>query len=145
MAITGLSKIETSEYICEGDPCKTEKEGATVFLIGAVDKEIIGALRDELQHIETVGDRQIIKLNTSEVFTKACKVGLKGWRNFKDKEGRDIPFRLVDGFMYTREMKVLSPESLNGLPFDLIMELGRAIVEKNSKLDSELLKNSETQ
>lgn len=145
MAITGLSKIETSEYISESDPCKTEQEGATVFLIGAVDKETIGGLRDELQHLETVGEKQIVKLNTSAVFTKACKVGLKGWRNFKDKDGKDIPFRLVDGFMYNKETKVLAPESINGLPFDLIMELGRAIVEKNSKLDSKLLKNSETQ
>lgn len=145
MAITGLSKIETSEYISEGDPCKTEQEGATVFLIGAVDKETIGGLRDELQHLETIGEKQIVKLNTSAVFTKACKVGLKGWRNFKDADGKDIPFKLVDGFMYNKEMKVLSPESINGLPFDLIMELGRAIVEKNSKLDSKLLKNSQTQ
>lgn len=145
MAITGLSKIETTEYISENDPCKSEAEGATVFLIGAVDKELIGGLRDELQHIESVGDKQIIKLNTSAVFTKACKVGLKGWRNFKDKDGKDIPFRLVDGFIYSKEVKVLSPESINGLPFDLIMELGRVIVEKNSKLDATLLKNSQTQ
>ena len=145
MAITGLSKIETSEYICENDPCKNEAEGATVFLLGAVDKEVIGSLRDELQHIETVGDHQIIKLNTSSVFTKACKVGLRGWRNFKDSTGKDIPFRVVDGFVCGKEAKVLSQESLGSLPFDLIIELGRAIVEKNSKLDSKLLKNLQTQ
>lgn len=145
MAITGLSKIETSEYISENDPCKTEQEGATVFLIGAVDKETIGALKDNAQAMELVDGKQQMVVNTSATMIKACRAGLRGWRNFKDENGKDIIFKLEDGYLFDKSMKLVSKETIDKMPFDLVIELGRAIVDKNSKLDATLLKNSQTQ
>ena len=145
MAITGLSKIETSEYISEADSCATEADGATVFLLGAVDKETLGALRDNAQTIEFVDGKQSMVMNNAAMMVRACRIGLRGWRNFKDIEGKDIPFRVEDGVLFGKEMKLVSQETIDKMPFDLVIELGRAIVAKNSKLDSKLLKNSQTQ
>jgi len=145
MAITGLSKIETSEYISEKDPCKTEQEGATVFLIGAIDKETLGALRDSAQAMEMVEGKQQLIMNTSAMFVKACRAGLRGWRNFKDETGKDIIFKSEDGYLFEKQLKLVSKETIDKMPFDLVIELGRAIVDKNSRLDATLLKNSQAQ
>ena len=141
MAITGLSKQETSEYISEKDPCKSEAEGATVFIIGAVDKETIGALKDGAQILETSDGVQRIVLNTSATMVKACRVGLRGWRNFKDAQGKDIPFKTVEDYMFSKAVRLVSDDTIAAMPYDLIMELGRVIVDRNSKMDSTLSKN----
>lgn len=145
MAITGLSKVETTEYISEKDPCKNEAEGASVFLIGAIDKELVGALRDSAQTMELVEGKQTMVLNTSSMYIKACRAGLKGWRNFKDESGKDIMFKVEDGYLFDKALKLVSKETMDKIPFDLAIELGRAIVDKNTKMDATLLKNSQTQ
>ena len=141
MAITGMSKVETVDFISEKDPCKSESEGATVFILGAVDKEIIGALRDSMQSLEMTDGKQKVVMNTSATLVKACRIGLKGWRNFKDAEGKDIPFKLEEGYPFGKSMKIVSKETMEKLPLDLAIELGQAIVDKNSKMDAVLLKN----
>lgn len=141
MAITGLSKQETTEYISEKDPCKSEAEGATVFMIGAVDKETIGALKDGAQILESVDGTQRIVLNTSATMVKACRVGLRGWRNFKDAQGKDIPFKTEEGYLFGKPVRLVTEETMSLLPYDLIMELGRVIVDKNSKMDATISKN----
>lgn len=141
MAITGLSKLENTDYISEKDPCKTEAEGATVFVLGALDKETLGALRDSMQTLEMSEGKNRVVMNTSAVFVKACRVGLRGWRNFKDADGKDIPFKTEDDYLFGKSCKLLTQETVGKFPMDLLMELGQAIVEKNSKLDSKLLKN----
>ena len=141
MAITGLSKQETTEYISEKDPCKNEAEGATVFLIGAVDKETIGALKDSAQILEQVDGSQRIILNTSATMTRACRVGLRGWRNFKDANGKDIPFRTEEDYLFGKSRKLVTEDAIACLPYDLIMELGRVIVDKNSRMDDVISKN----
>jgi len=40
---------------------------------------------------------------------------------------------------------LVSKETIDKMPFDLVIELGRAIVDKNSRLDATLLKNSQAQ
>lgn len=141
MAITGLNKLETVDYISEKDPCKSEAEGATVFVLGSVDKEIIGAIKDSMQSLEMVDGKQKIVMNTSASYIKACRVGLRGWRNFKDSEGKDIPFKLEEGYPFGKAMKIVSKETMEKIPLDLAIELGQAIVDKNSKMDANLLKN----
>jgi len=145
MAITGLSKIETTEYISEKDPCKTEAEGATVFLLGAIDKELVGALRDNAQTMDLTDGKQSMVLNTSAMMVKACRAGLRGWRNFKDDSGKDIMFKLEEGYLFGKPLKLVSEETIAKMPFDLVIELGRAIVDKNSRMDATLLKNLQTQ
>ena len=141
MAITGLSKLETVDYIASKDPCKTEAEGATVFVLGTLDKETVGALRDSMQSLEMADGKQKIVMNTSATMVKACRMGLKGWRNFKDSEGKDIPFKTEEEYMFGKSFKVVSKETMDKIPLDLIIELGQAIVDKNSKMDAVLLKN----
>ena len=136
-----MSKVETTDYISEKDPCKSEAEGATVFMLGAVDKEIIGALRDSMQSLEMADGKQKVVMNTSATLVKACRIGLKGWRNFKDSEGKDIPFKLEEGYPFGKALKIVSKETMDKIPLDLAIELGQAIVDKNSKMDAVLLKN----
>lgn len=145
MAITGLSKLETSEYISEKDPCENEEKGATIFILGVLDKETLGALKDSAQTMELVEGKQSMVLNTSSMLVKACRAGLKGWRNFKDETGKDIMFKLEEGYLFDKPLKLVSKDTIDKMPFDLVIELGRAIVDKNSRLDAKLLKNSETQ
>lgn len=141
MAITGLSKLENTEYISEKDPCKTEAEGATVFILGAIDKETLGALRDNMQILEMAEGKNRVVMNTTSVYVKACRIGLRGWRNFKDANGKDIPYKTEEDTLFGKGYRVITQDIIGMFPMDLLIELGQAIVEKNSRMDPKLLKN----
>ena len=71
----------------------------------------------------------------------ALTAGLRGWDNFRDENGLDVPFsretrrrRNVAGVDVADPV---SEASLNAIPSDLLLELARAVLEVNQLKDDE--------
>ena len=48
-----------------------------------------------MQILEMAEGKNRVVMNTTSVYVKACRIGLRGWRNFKDANGKDIPYKPV--------------------------------------------------
>ena len=131
MAITGISLNETEKYISPSDSAQSEAEGATVFTLGSLDAGIRAELGDELFAFET-GEKQTIKSNRNKVALKAVRFGLRGFSNYKDSKGNDIPFKTVKTIVNGKEYQTVSDETLDRMHPAHVAELGTEILKRNS-------------
>jgi hypothetical protein len=133
MPITGVSLTETTEYVSQHDSVKTKEEGATVFVLGAIDADIRLKLTDSLVTMVHNGAGGMgIQTNRNTVNLSAVRYGLKGWSNLKDKTGKDIAIKFDKEAHGQKLYDVVAQESLNALPNHIIKELGMKILEVNS-------------
>lgn len=144
MAILGISTFENQEYISEKDPAKTKEEGATVFILGSLDVDIKAKLTDRSFSMEVGSGDQKINSQNNTVALDAVRFGLRGWENFKDKDGKAIPFKSEETLIGGRMYSVVSQKTLNSLPIDLIVELGNKIMRVNT-VSEQVEKNSKTE
>lgn len=149
MAIVGISKLETEEFISSHDMVDTgdgtskqatKSEGATVWQIGVLDSDIRAVITDKAmvleQHVD--GNRILSQAGTRNLM--AVRFGLRGWENFKHEDGSDIAYeteeRMISGKIYT----ALTDKCLESIPGYLVTELGQEIIARNM-LDAETRKN----
>lgn len=134
MAIKGLRLGETWEYISKLDP---DPDNPTVWVLGTLDSEVYSRLMDQLAVYRVNPARPDaepeMKLNAFERNLRTVQYGLRGWRNFLDDKGREIPFRTerVQG------REVVPMELVRQIPFPVLDELARAIVEGNTLTEEE--------
>jgi hypothetical protein len=167
MALIGISRTDTFEYVSDRDPCKRTipvrqaeggpvqlisqvetvvDEGATVFKLGVLDVFLMGQIYDRSTKVTRSivdnpdGDINVItQVNATNI--DAVKFGLKGWQNFKDGGGNDLPFQSVKQFIMGREYEVCADETLRLLGIQLIQELAGKIKEA-SEVSKVEVKNS---
>lgn len=143
MALIGLSPVEEQDYTSHRDPNAGDPTQATVFRIGTLDTNTSLRLRDTMTTMESGNTGTRIQINRGTYELDIVRYGLRGWRNFKDKNNHDIEFKTVirqnNGITYN----VVADECINRLPQWLITELANAIVELNS-LTKEQEKNLDT-
>jgi hypothetical protein len=130
MAVIGISRSETFEYVLDSDPCKkripldvpgiengekiTEEvvieEGATVFKLGVLDLFLMGEIYDKSTLVtRNDADHQVgvhTRLNQTNI--DAVRFGLKGWTNFPDRAGNDIAFKTVEKVVNGRKYHVVA-------------------------------------
>lgn len=141
MSIIGISKFETSDYISSGDPARSEAEGATIFILGSLDVDSRAQIQDNTVSYEAdESGKMNMRLAPAARMLMAVRLGLRGWRNFKDENGNDILFETVDRVINGKLSKVVSDKALGHLPSSLIIELGNQIIEKNT-LNGDITKN----
>lgn len=150
MAIKGLRKSATFQYVSRNDPNRSKDgsplEGATIFTIGTLDGYEHAEVKDLqtearlVQHRTETGELRSA-VDTKMVIYKgalmACRYGLKGWINFMDDDGKPIPYTTSKVTVGNREVDVLSEDALAQIPPDLAMELMQEITSRNlpSKVD----------
>lgn len=134
MALIAVDPNAVREYSLEGDE-GTEK---TVFSIGLLDP----ALR---AHVDDAGmsysrDRSgdanapaAIHLHRNSRALDVVRFGLRGWRSFRDGEGKDIPFSRVSvDVPGIGKRQAVSDECMARLAIEWVRELADAITDTNT-------------
>lgn len=134
--LKGMRLSETADFISQFDEAKTEEEGATVFVLGVLDSNVLAHIGDATTNVINM------KFEASRAAYMTVQFGLRGWRNFKDEDGGDIPFKTVKTTVGGREYQTVSPKTMDNLPPQIIGELANKIRETNT-LTKDEVKNSD--
>lgn len=130
---------ETREFISPHDP---DPANPTVWTIGTLDLRTIAYIQDEMTSFQVsdskkAQDKSDVKLRISQGKILTVQFGVKGWRNFKDDHGQDIPYEKdvinLDGKSYDVVSKVI----LDRFPFKLVELLAEEINALNTLSEPE--------
>lgn len=120
MARLVLSKQDVADYIPEA--FRAKPEGQPRFKLAS----LTGAQRQEIHllragaYVSVDDDKARLDFSVaSRSFIKAATYGLRGWEGVEDQDGQTIPW------------PGSAAKAVGLLPFDLALELGRAIVERS--------------
>ena len=139
--IIALDINEVRPYTLESDTT----EPKTVFQVGVLDGVLLSAIEDSQTQfgVSNTGDKGSpdISVNLHGKNVEAVKFGLKGWENFKDKNGNDVLFTTQNYTVPRVGVRAgVSRDSLSRLNKDVIAELATEIL-KASSFDKEQEKN----
>lgn len=97
-----LSLNEVREYQLKSDRLpsgETDPDG-TVFLLGQLTPKDEANIMDKLTSIPVRRDgaeASDASINLGSQINEALRLGLRGWRNFLDENGNDVPFPSAGG------------------------------------------------
>lgn len=151
MALIAMSVSDTVKHVSIYDPARIVKQvpvdptdplgptkeevtygdDATWFKLSSLDVFLMADIYDNTsawsQNQATEEATLRTKLNKTNV--EACRFGLRGWANFKDAKGNDIPF-LTEEITYNgRKYTVATDATLQALGIRLVNELGAKVKE----------------
>lgn len=154
MALKGLRVSEQYPYVSKLDDCydpdieKAKEKGATVFMIGTLRADRRTAIQDGVMSTDVgglaAGGGGTFRMNTARQNLEACRFGLRGWENFKDADGKDLPFEVEKKIAEGNEYACPTMETLSYLTTAIVNDLGREILSGNSVTVGEA-KNSKPQ
>lgn len=126
------------KYESDLDPDKGTPK-ATVFEVKALSARQVARIRDDSTRFSSGGgeDADIYIAMNSANF-EFVRHGLKGWKNFSDSDGKEAVFK-TEADKKTG-LTVVTEDSMNYLPSDLIAELAGVITGFN-QLSEEDAKN----
>ena len=135
MAIIGLTLGSTKDYQSIYDSEKGSAD-ATVFVLGTLDSRIMGKIRDLATTVTfnsptRMSDEAQTTINSNEVAFNTVLYGLRGWKNFKDAKGNDIPFTTLERRHSGALYNIADPEIIKTLPTEIIQELAEQIRSAN--------------
>ncbi len=138
MAIRGISLSETETFILPID----DPTNPTKWKIGVIDSLIMAEIQDLITIFEpgAGGDRNApakTKLCMNLVQVEAARYGLKGWENYVDNTGMQIPFRTEKKYVGGKTVDAVADDLLRTIPFDIVSALGKRILDKNKFLEEE--------
>lgn len=118
---------------------KDERETAdpTVFVLGVLSSEVEATIEDAL--VKVGADKTMTAATGSQV-VKVLRFGLRGWRNFRDGTGAEVPFPTSKAVM-DKGRPTITDAGLTMLAPKHRRELADAIVERNTVTEVEA-KNS---
>ena len=128
MAIKALTLSSVKLIESESDPAKGTAD-ATRFTIGAIDAFVSAYVFDRtLTFTEAdAGGIATAQVKMSEANLEAVRFGLRGWENFKDQSGNDVPFTTSDRIVMGKKYVAVADDCLALLNQDLVRELAAAI------------------
>jgi len=145
MALIGIDPDEIFEFVSKHEK---DLESPTVFKLGVIDSLTIAKIEDNLT-VFTIDPKDTdaktdTKMSTGKREVELVKAGLKGWDNFKDKKGNDIPFEVQPNRSQSQGKTVDIPKesTLKRIPKIILTELANELYNQN-KLDEVERKNSE--
>jgi len=142
MALVGMNLSGVRQYVSKDDPARDQDDyptaDATVFELGSLDVFLMSWVYDRAM---SLGDNGQMALNTNATNLDAVRFGLKGWRNFRDEQGNDIPFKTKQQAVNGKTYTVVADESLQYLSIALVRELAAEIKQVN-QVTKEEAKNS---
>lgn len=140
MPIIGITLETTRDYVSAYDEAKGTPE-ATVFSIGTLDSRIFGLIRDKSTTLQvdatSQNDEVNTQINANEVAFMTVQYGLRGWKNFRDSQGNDIPFKTVKRNHAGQSYVVVDPQILKRLPAAVVVELANEIRTDNEMTEIE--------
>ena len=121
---------------------KSDKKDPTIFILGILDSIIKTKLTDlgMVYKYNPDAPKDSVaeaRMNIAEQDLQFVRFGLKGFKNFKDKKGNDIPFKTVKQTLSNTEYDVVSDDTLKLIPRFAIRELAEKIAEENKLTEAE--------
>ncbi len=128
---TDISEIQ--EYSLREDSA----DNKTIFQLGVIPSNV-RAYIDDTHSIYKKETEEIDNSGLNDKFYQFAKFGLKGWTNFKDKNGKDVEFMTIEQTLPRIGKRiVVSEECLSKLTLDWIVELGVQIIIGNKLMEEE--------
>ena len=143
MSLIGLRFDATTEFQSEADTAKGTDD-ATVFILGTLTARMQVHLRDQATKFKPDPDNPdniITEFLPNQSAFDTARFALKGWKNFKDEDGKDVPFATEKKSLGSREFDVVTEECLDCLHADVIREIAEELNKVNA-LSEEESKNS---
>ena len=115
-------------------------DSKTVFHLGVIDSLTRSYLDD--QHLEfrkkDTGDSKLEDVAIHDKYVQFVRFGLKGWDNFKDENGADVPFETEEvNIPRLGKKTVVKEDCLKRLDLMNIVELGIQILDNNHLKESD--------
>jgi hypothetical protein len=114
----------------------------TVFEIGTLDSRIMGRITDKATTMSidpTRPDDEVdTQINSSAVAFETVMYGLRGWQNFVDADGKEIPFKTAKRNHGGQSYRVVDEEVLKQVPRVVIMELAEEIRRDNELSETDV-------
>lgn len=146
MAITGISYSTVKELVSKRDDAYHEdletarENGATIFRWRAIPNAVMTRIADmQAQSQMQFGDisTQTFNARTNARNRDAFRYGVIGIDNFKDEEGNAIKFTTQQVLEGGVSMTVVSDATMDGVPINIMGEIGSAIFNQNSMTENE--------
>lgn len=119
---------------------------ATKWTLGALDSRVLATIKDKATSIPVAAlngsNEGSATLNLNQTNFEVVLFGLKGFTNFQDEEGKQIPYKTVLYSLAGKSYSVADPELVKMIPPEGIDELATEILGINSVREEER-KNSE--
>lgn len=118
-------------------------ENPTVFELGVMDGVLGPYLIDKYSQVsQTKGESQVVTMKGGSYMLDVVRFGLKGWRNFVDKEGKPVPFKRSQmNIPNIGNRWVVDEQCLRALEAEWITELANEIHGDNTVSEADA-KNS---
>ncbi|MCF8719211.1 hypothetical protein [Nitrospina gracilis] len=120
----------TFEYVpkCDRD---LPEEAQTVFILKYMDARQAAKMEDQAVEgaVSSKGDDTSLRFRSGSKVLQALEYGLRGWRNFQDKGGNEIPFRENNGKP--------RPENFDAIPPSVRRELANVIIDGSEMSEGE--------
>lgn len=124
--ITGIDTGLAQDYVSKYD----NSDPKTNWKIGVLSSRVFAYVGSQISDPSKSIDGMI----------EIVRFGLKGFDNFKDKDGNDVKFTTQSKEIYTSSYRVVSDDIISIIPIDLVIELGGKILEI-TKLSEKVVKN----
>lgn len=139
--LKGIDLGETKEYIPRSE---RGSPNPTRFILGVLDACTLMELEDRATSFRYDPEKESVvtadfKWNVYQL--DVVRFGLKGWKNFLDKNGQERPFRTRKLNRGNRLYEVPTDETLSQIPIKVIRELADVILNWNQLEEAEA-KNS---
>jgi hypothetical protein len=140
MSIVALNLSAVKTFYSKYDP--SEGDERTEFTLGAIDGFVNAAVFDKaLEWKSSDAGTQTASVKMNEMDMEVVRFGLKGMRNFKDRDDNEIPFTTQNRTIMGKDYQVVSQDVLRAIPTVVIRELCAEIRTLNT-LTKEEGKNS---
>lgn len=144
MALIAVSMDDRDLYVSKSDPArqkiiieatedvpatveeKIDMENATVFELSPLDVRTFARIKDSTMQMSQFSG---VSVNVNAANLETVRHGLKGWRNFVDAEGKDVPFFTEKVPQGSRTLHLPTDQTLSMLGFELVKELAERIKE----------------
>ena len=148
MAIRAVTMDQVVDYVSKEDPAKgtpQEADDATFFQLGTLSarmqakvKDAATSFRADPESVDPKNPQMTAEFRPNESVILMVKFGLKGFRNFKDSNGNDVPFKTEQFHLGGQSFLVVSDDTLNFLGLELIRELSEVIEKSNTPNEADL-------
>ena len=130
--IKGVSLGETEVFVCKDD----DPSNPTKWRLGVIDSLAMSEIQDLITVFEPDQSGRPdaptkTKLCLNLVRTEAVRHGLKGWENFVDFSGTQVPFKTERRHIGGKTVDVVCEDILRTIPYSVINEIGDRILAKN--------------
>lgn len=91
-------------------------EERTVFVITSPDVRDFARIQNELYDVRGIGKSRKERFRTGEHSLEILKLGLRGWKNFMDHDGKEIKWRDSGEGNTPQERERILIENINRIP-----------------------------